>query len=92
MKHHRILAMTLLLSFATHALVASAQEPTTSPPRGGERFKAADKDGNGQLSKEEVAASMPRVGERFDALDTNKDGQLSPSELRAGRTRRQNGS
>jgi len=48
-----------------------------------ERFKTADKNGDGSLSKEETTASMPRLAQRFDALDQNKDGQLSPDELRA---------
>jgi Ca2+-binding EF-hand superfamily protein len=48
-----------------------------------ERFKAADKNSDGSLSKEEATASMPRLAQRFDALDQNKDGQLSPDELRA---------
>jgi len=49
------------------------------------RFAAADKDGNGRISREEAKASMPRVAERFDALDTDKDGQLTRDELAAGR-------
>ena len=46
------------------------------------RFKAADKNGDGFLSKEEAAA-IPMIARNFDALDTNKDGQLSPEELAA---------
>ncbi|MEI7744093.1 MAG: EF-hand domain-containing protein, partial [Chloroflexota bacterium] len=46
-------------------------------------WKAADKDGNGSLSREEAAASMPHVAENFDKLDTNKDGQISVDEMRA---------
>jgi Ca2+-binding EF-hand superfamily protein len=48
-----------------------------------ERFKTADKNGDGSLSKEEATASMPRLAQRFDSLDQNKDGQLSSDELRA---------
>ena len=46
------------------------------------RFKAADKNGDGFLSKEEAAA-IPMIARNFDALDTNQDGQLSPEELAA---------
>jgi hypothetical protein len=49
------------------------------------RFKAADKNGDHLLSKEEVTAGMPRLARNFDQLDTNKDGQLSPEELAAAR-------
>jgi Ca2+-binding EF-hand superfamily protein len=52
------------------------------------RFREADKNSDGLLSKEETQAGMPRLAQRFDKLDQNKDGQLSPEELRgAGRHR-----
>lgn len=47
------------------------------------RFKAADKNGDGLLSKEEAAA-LPMLARHFDALDTNQDGMLSPEEIEAG--------
>ncbi|MEJ0036371.1 MAG: EF-hand domain-containing protein [Gammaproteobacteria bacterium] len=46
------------------------------------RFKAADKNGDGFLSKDEAAA-LPMLARHFDALDTNKDGMLSPEEIEA---------
>ncbi len=49
------------------------------------RFKAADKNGDGLLSKEEASAGMPRVARNFDQLDANKDSALSPEELAAAR-------
>jgi Ca2+-binding EF-hand superfamily protein len=47
-----------------------------------ESFKAADKNGDGGLSKEE-SQSMPRIAQRFDALDANKDGVVTQEELQA---------
>ncbi len=49
-----------------------------------ERWKAADKDGDGSLSKAEVdAAKMTHLSRDFDKLDKNKDGKLTPDEIRA---------
>ena len=48
-----------------------------------DRFKAADKDGNGRLDPEEAKA-LPRVAKNFDRLDTDKDGSVSQAELAAG--------
>lgn len=48
-----------------------------------ERWKAADKDGDGALSRAEVdSAKMPMLSRDFDKLDVNKDGKLTPDELR----------
>ncbi len=50
-----------------------------------ERWKAADKDGDGALTKAEVdAAKMTRLSRDFDKLDKNKDGKLTQEEVRAG--------
>jgi len=46
-----------------------------------ERFKRADADGNGQLSKQEAENRSPRLARHFDRIDANKDGQLSREEL-----------
>jgi Ca2+-binding EF-hand superfamily protein len=75
----------LVAALVAIPVVASAQADVEPKMRAEERFKAADQDGNGTLSKEEVSASMPRLADQFDALDVNKDGQLSQVELRAAR-------
>lgn len=48
--------------------------------RGVERFKSADKDNDGTLTKDEAKA-MPRVAKNFDAIDTDKDGTVSEQEI-----------
>jgi Ca2+-binding EF-hand superfamily protein len=50
-----------------------------------ERVKAADKNGDGLISKDEATADMPMLVRHFDQLDTNQDGQISTDELAAGR-------
>ncbi len=50
-----------------------------------ERWKSADKDGDGALSRAEVdAADMPMMSRNFEKLDRNKDGKLSTDEMRGG--------
>ena len=50
-----------------------------------ERWKAADKDGDGALSRAEIdAADMPMLSKNFDRLDKNKDGKLTTDEMRGG--------
>jgi Ca2+-binding EF-hand superfamily protein len=53
-----------------------------------ERFKAADTDGDGRLSKAEAETGMPRLAARFDDLDADKDGALTPEELASHKRRR----
>jgi Ca2+-binding EF-hand superfamily protein len=48
-------------------------------------FKAADKDNDGTLDKQEAKA-MPRVSKNFDAIDTDKDGTVSMDEIKAAMT------
>ena len=49
-----------------------------------ERLKAADKDGDGKISRAE-AASMPRLAKHYDEIDTNKDGFITREEMKAYR-------
>ncbi len=60
--------------------------------RAEERFKAADANGDEQLSLDEAQAKMPKLAERFTALDADKNGMLSKDELKrtgSGRARPQ---
>src|SRR5688572_4300349 len=47
-------------------------------------FKAADKDGDGALSKAELAAApakqFPNIRDHFDQMDANKDGKVTMAE------------
>ena len=45
-------------------------------------FKAADKDNDGTLDKEEAKA-MPRVAKNFDDIDADHDGTVSMDEIHA---------
>ena len=48
-----------------------------------QRFVAADKDGNGQLTRAEAQAGMPRVHSAFDQIDTTRKGHVTEAEITA---------
>ena len=50
-----------------------------------ERFRHADADGDGVVSRAEAEAHAPRLAKKFDRIDTDRDGRLTPDELRAYR-------
>ncbi len=50
-----------------------------------ERFKHADTDGDGAISRAEAAKNAPRLAQKFDLIDGNKDGKLTQDEMRAYR-------
>ena len=45
------------------------------------RFKAADKNADGQLSLEEAKAGMPRVAKGFDKIDVEKKGYVTLEQI-----------
>lgn len=51
------------------------------------RFVAADRDGDGHLSRDEAAQLRPFLAHHFDRIDTNRDGRLSEQELADARSR-----
>ncbi len=49
-----------------------------------EKFKGADKSGDGALTKAEVeSGKMPHIAKNFDQIDANKDGKVTQEELKA---------
>jgi len=56
-----------------------------TPQENRERFKRADKDGDGKLTLEEAKTEFPAITEeRFNERDVNGDGKLGPDDRKAG--------
>ena len=47
-----------------------------------ERFKAADKNGDGKLTLEEAKAGMPRVAANFGRIDIQKLGYITVDQIK----------
>jgi Ca2+-binding EF-hand superfamily protein len=45
------------------------------------KFKAADKNADGQLSLDEAKAGMPRVAKGFDKIDVEKKGYVTLEQI-----------
>lgn len=52
------------------------------------RFRAADKDGDGKLSREEAYAEFPKAPELFNEIDANNDNYITLTEISQARARR----
>ena len=92
MKKVNVVFVTVLLSTSIGASVVFAQTPpeATKGDRAHkmhERFKAADKDGDGKISRAEAVA-LPHIAKHFDEIDTNKDGFITKEELKAQHDKR----
>jgi len=53
-----------------------------------ERFRAADANKDGKLTRAEAEKGMPGVGRNFDQIDANKDGVVTLQEIEAARKAR----
>ncbi len=77
------LAAAMLLAGAAQADTAAGAAKGERGQKMQERLKAADKDGDGKISKSEAEASLPRLAKHFEQIDTNKDEFLTRDEMHA---------
>jgi hypothetical protein len=78
--------MTPCRLFATLALAAplvAAAQGTYDSTTFAQRFKAADTDKDGKLTRAEAYAAFPRMPEHFDEIDVNRDGSITLIEVDA---------
>jgi hypothetical protein len=104
MQHSRLIAAALAAAFSASIDGAFAQAP--APAEGGsmmkmdpakrdemieQRFKAANKSGDGKLTKEEAEAGMPRVAKHFDEIDADHKGYVTLDQVKAAAARMRGG-
>jgi Ca2+-binding EF-hand superfamily protein len=77
------LGAATLAPVLAHAQEAKGRDPEKMRQAFADRFKKADANSDGKLTKAEADAGMPRVGKNFDAIDANKDGFVTQDEIRA---------
>lgn len=79
------LALALMASACAQTAPAAqhAQQMQQARVQLHQRFVAADKDGNGQLTRAEAQAGMPRVHSAFDLIDTTRKGYVTEAEITA---------
>jgi Ca2+-binding EF-hand superfamily protein len=93
MSLQRVLPLVLLLaatmpSFAQSNLSTDQKQKMLAAFQ--QRFAAADKDGDGALTREE-AKGMPRVSAHFDEIDANHDGKVTTTEILSFMAAQRNG-
>ena len=64
---------------AAFLLLAAAVLPAAAS----DRFSAADADGNGTLSRDEMQRALSKLAPAFDSIDRDRDGSVSREELAA---------
>lgn len=86
--------MRWTLPMAALLVAGLAQAAETPPPgmsgraKAQQRWKAADTDGDGAISRAEAEVSMPGVAQRFKKFDIDRDGRIEPEELHHYRGRK----
>jgi hypothetical protein len=66
---------------AAHAAAAAECPAMAGMDAAVQKFRSADADGDGALSRDELAGTMPHLAERFATLDLDGDGRLTSFEI-----------
>ncbi|MCD8515682.1 MAG: EF-hand domain-containing protein [Burkholderiaceae bacterium] len=77
-------ALVLTVTMPLAALAQSASNVPATPANDAEveaRFKAADKNGDGKVTREEAEAGLPRVAMAWEKIDVDKKGYITLEQL-----------
>jgi len=80
------LTRALGLALGCALFAAPLAQAAADPKRDAEletRFKAADKDNDGCLTRQEADAGMPRIAKGFDRIDAAKKGCITLDQIKA---------
>lgn len=85
MKTQSSLAYSLVMAgcIAMTGLAVATPAYATDPATIEAKFKAADNDGDGKLTREEAKAGMPLIARNFDKLDAEKKNYLTLEQVQA---------
>lgn len=77
------MALAVTSASAQQGTSAMPKAPTTAEAQAkiAERFKAADADHDGKLTREEAKVGMPGVYDHFDKIDRKKKGYATEKEI-----------
>jgi len=85
--HAVLSAISTALLMSTVTPLALAQSATNMPPPPANaaeveaRFKAADANGDGKLTREEAKGSMPRLAMAWEKIDVDNKGYITLDQL-----------
>ncbi|WP_349605638.1 MULTISPECIES: EF-hand domain-containing protein [Cupriavidus] len=77
--------LALAACFASGTIGAQQQpmNPKEAMAKFSEKFKAADANHDGKLTRDEAQAGMPEVYKQFDLIDTKKKGEVTERQVGA---------
>lgn len=82
-----IASLALAACLASGSIGAQQQQPPMNAKEAkakfSEKFKAADANHDGQLTREEAQAGMPEVYKQFDQIDARKKGEVTERQIGA---------
>lgn len=86
MQRKTIWTLLVAMAMATPVLAQEAAAPKNAQEAKAafaEKFKQADADGDGKLTRQEAEAGMPEVAKNFDKIDTKKRGYVTQKQIGA---------